>query len=243
MLILPTRSRLAASPLVAPLFRVGFVVSGSVSRSAVMALLLLAGLALAASTSLVSQNAFDEPVLEAIQGALPSWYEPVGDFCNVFLRDTLTPLLWAATILGFLYLRRNDLAGLFVLAALNGPFTMLLKETVDRPRPAGDFTVLEFPTDPSFPSGHTMTALAFFGLWFIVAPRVLPAWAVLPVRAFSAAAIFFTGLSRIWAGAHWPSDVLGSFIWGSLFLMLVLATQPLLGRLNPARQSHASPAL
>ena len=43
----------------------------------------------------------------------------------------------------------------------------------------------------------------------------------------------------MWAGAHWPSDVLGSLIWGSFFLLAVLSTQPLLSRLNPSRSAAA----
>ena len=177
----------------------------------------------------------DEPLLRAVQQTLPVAYADIAGFFNLFLHQTGIPVLWVLSLGGFLALRRYDYAALFLLLLAVSPLTALLKQIVDRPRPAGDFTVLEFPANPSFPSGHTTRSLAFFGLWFLVSSDVLPRWAALPVRAGCVAAVFFTGLSRVWAGAHWPSDVLGSLVWGSLFLALLMMTRPFFNRLNPPR--------
>lgn len=233
MLNLSAWPRIAGSPLQTVPLRSEHLAR----RSTRMGLLLVAGLTLALLTSLRGATSVDETIIEAVQSVLPSWYADIGDFFNLFVRDTLIPLLWASSVIWLLWLRRHDLAGMFVLTATVGLFTNLLKQTIDRPRPTGDFNILQFPTDPSFPSGHTMTAMAFFGLWFLLSPNVLPSWAVVPARVACAGAVFFTGLSRMWAGAHWPSDVLGSLIWGSFFLLAVLSTQPLLSRLNPPRSA------
>jgi undecaprenyl-diphosphatase len=202
--------------------------------------LLIAGIALSLLASLQYTVNIDKPLLQSVQQTVPANYEGLAWFYNVFLRHTGIPALWAATIIFLLVQRRNDYAALFVLTAAVGLVTTLLKETVARPRPAGDFAILQFPTDPSFPSGHVMTAVAFFGLWYLLADDVLPRWAHWPVRLACLSTIVLTGLSRIWTGAHWPTDVLGGAVWGSLFLVLVVTTQPLFARLNPLRSGAAA---
>jgi undecaprenyl-diphosphatase len=205
------------------------------------AALLVAGLLLAALTAIIPSKSVDEPLLRGVQSILPAGYEDTAWFFNVFLRNTGIPALWAMTVVGFLLLRRNDYAARFVLTVTITAMTTLLKQTIDRPRPAGDFTILQLPTDPSFPSGHTMTALAFFGLWFIVSEKVLPRKAVLPVRVVCVLAVVMTGLSRVWVGAHWPTDVLGALVWGSLFLLLVVMTHPMCEKLNTPSRTKELP--
>ena len=202
-------------------------------RSLQLSALLLAGLVLAGLGSVRLTTSVDEPLLQSVQQMVPGAYADIAWFFNVFLRHTGIPILWVSTICWFLYKRRNDYAVLFVLLVGITPLTTFLKQTIDRPRPVGDFTILQFPTDPSFPSGHTMTALAFFGLWFAVSGDVLPRFLQLPVRIACFAAVLLTGLSRIWVGAHWPTDVLGSLVWGTFFLILLVMTHPYLGRFNP----------
>jgi undecaprenyl-diphosphatase len=203
-------------------------------RAVHLSALLVAGLVFAGLGSIRPTVSIDEPLLELVQQVLPRDYVDIAWFFNVFLRHTGIPLLWVATIGWFLWKRRNDYALLFVLLTAITPLTTALKQAIDRPRPAGDFTILQFPTDPSFPSGHTMTALAFFGLWFIVAGDVLPKVLQLPVRIACVAAVVLTGISRIYVGAHWPTDVMGALAWGTLFLVLLTMTHPHLTRFNPA---------
>src|SRR5688500_4878176 len=97
MQTLPTQSRLAPPTIVSrAASRLG--ITGNISgRLVILSFLLTAGASLGALTSVVSPSAIDQPVLQAMQSILPSWYRPIGDFCNYFLRDTLTPALWAAT--------------------------------------------------------------------------------------------------------------------------------------------------
>jgi undecaprenyl-diphosphatase len=202
--------------------------------------LLIGGLLLSSLALLESTIHLDEPLLQSVQSALPSQFEGPAWFYNVFLRHTGIPALWAATIVGLLWMKKNDYAALFAVSAFIGLFTTLLKETIDRPRPAGDFAILQFPTDPSYPSGHVMTAMAFFGLWLFMASDLLPRWAVLPARAVCVSTILLTGLSRVWAGAHWPTDVLGGLIWGSVFLALLLMIHPKLAFLRPVEAKPTS---
>ena len=100
----------------------------------------------------------------------------------------------------------------------------LLKVLVRRPRPQG-FRLVEAP-GLSFPSGHSMAAMAFYGygVWLVRCGACgLPFGAAIEVAL--AFVIFAVGVSRIYLGVHYASDVLGgfclSFAWLVLFAHLV----------------------
>lgn len=100
----------------------------------------------------------------------------------------------------------------------------LLKVLVRRPRPQG-FRLVEAP-GLSFPSGHSMAAMAFYGygVWLVRCGAYgLPFGAA--IEAALACVILAVGVSRIYLGVHYTSDVLGgfclSFAWLVLFVHLV----------------------
>lgn len=112
-----------------------------------------------------------------------------------------------------------------ILAAVNvgaiSAIDQLLKVLVRRPRPQG-FRLVEAP-GLSFPSGHSMAAMAFYGygIWLVRCSAYgLPFGAATEVAL--ACAILAVGVSRIYLGVHYASDVLGgfclSFVWLVLFV-------------------------
>lgn len=93
-----------------------------------------------------------------------------------------------------------------------------LKTVFARPRPTL-FDKIPLPTDYSFPSGHSMSAV---GVWGVIAAVLI---ALYPAhrRAILVAAcalILLIGLSRIYFGVHWPFDVLGGFLGGTPALIV-----------------------
>jgi len=142
--------------------------------------------------------------------------------------------------LGFLYLKGYKRETLFMPAILVSPIiNSLIKEIVSRPRPSQALVnVFEPLSEYSFPSGHVMYYVVFFGFLAFLAlslPKLKPGW-----RAFwlfvSLPLIFLIGASRIYLGAHWPSDVLAGYFFGGLYLLtLVLIYMKYIYRLSDVR--------
>jgi membrane-associated phospholipid phosphatase len=96
----------------------------------------------------------------------------------------------------------------------------LLKLLFARPRP-NVFPPLMAETSYSFPSGHTMSAVAVYGLLALLLwQRGQYAWALLPGLW-----VPLVALSRVYLGVHYPSDVLASLALGTIWLVIVWFTQ------------------
>ena len=133
-------------------------------------------------------------------------------------------VLIAALIFWFAGLR---LEAVFVVALslISFGLNTLLKILVARPRPSSHLVdVFQSTTGQSFPSGHVMAYMAFWGLLFsfgIILFRGTRWWriALLVISAFFVAMI---GPSRIYLGDHWASDVLGAYLIGGVLLGIAL---------------------
>ena len=98
-----------------------------------------------------------------------------------------------------------------------------LKLAIHRPRPAYAAALLQHPTW-SFPSGHAMGSLVGYGmLAYVVASRVRgPRRTKTLIVAGAALLIAAIGLSRLYLGVHYLSDVLGGYAAGMLWLSLCI---------------------
>lgn len=148
----------------------------------------------------------------------------------VSLPETLADLPFVLAVwlpaLGLLWLlRRRWEALILLLAPLGSGINSVVKFLVDRPRPFPDLVrVTESAGGASFPSGHTVAAVLVFGLLlYFAAVLVRLAWLRLPLQIACLYGIAFTGIARVYHGAHWPSDVLGGYYLGGLMLLALIA--------------------
>jgi undecaprenyl-diphosphatase len=110
-------------------------------------------------------------------------------------------------------------------AALVSLLNLLVKLTIQRPRPAADLVdVVRNLTSYSFPSGHVMFYVGFFGfLLFLSLTLFKKSWRRALLVLLLSVPIALVGLSRIYLGEHWASDVLGAYLLGSLSLAATVA--------------------
>ena len=122
-------------------------------------------------------------------------------------------------------------------------FVWIIKNIIERPRPPLT-NALVSETTYSFPSGHTFVAIAFYGLlsYFIIqSERKKNIKIVSTILAFLL--ILLVGTSRIYLGAHWPSDVFASLAAGSAWLSILITSLKIKKKFNPLQpkfQTHLS---
>ncbi|MDB5614227.1 MAG: phospholipid phosphatase [Devosia sp.] len=123
----------------------------------------------------------------------------------------------------YLLLQRLWLGAAAVVASLLGNVLIVggIKDVLQRVRP--DQTHALLPASGStFPSGHTFSAFAFYGLLALIyLGQGRRSTHSILVAVVTTVLIAIVGLSRIYVGAHWPSDVLGSTFLGSAWLAIV----------------------
>jgi membrane-associated phospholipid phosphatase len=127
------------------------------------------------------------------------------------------------------------------LAALvSGVSNELIKGAIQRPRPAINLVdVFEVLTSYSFPSGHVMFYTILFGfLWYVAYTILKRSYLRNLLLTLLGSLILFVGVSRIYLGQHWASDVLGAYLLGVLILTGII----LLHRWGKTRIFIHSPA-
>lgn len=124
----------------------------------------------------------------------------------------------------FLWKRQKAECMVFGSALLSLAVNPVLKLLVDRPRPTEDLVITWSDYGGlGFPSGHAFTAIILFGLLCYLAPMIVPWKRGVPLlRLSSLLLIILIGISRVYLGAHWPSDVLGGFLVGGIVLTLLI---------------------
>jgi membrane-associated phospholipid phosphatase len=184
----------------------------------------------------------DGPVLAWVAGHRAAWLTGVVRVVSgLGSNRVLVPLLALVGVAVGLRARRWALPAVLALVQLGATGSYLLvKQAVDRPRPPVA-ALVDVHNQLGFPSGHATQAAAFWGVLAWLAVRLSPRRRSRPVVvAVWTAALCVTlavGGSRVYLGVHWPTDVLGGWALGGLWLALVLLAWTTLERRGgrPAR--------
>lgn len=134
------------------------------------------------------------------------------------------PCLWGGILLVSVLAIRNHLWPLAMILAANGILAQVvnvaLKHWFVRQRPTL-FDEITRPETFSFPSGHSTSAVQIWGaiaaVLIALHPRLRPV--IVPVTLLLIAGI---GLSRVYLGVHWPTDVVAGFAAGVPFLVVTI---------------------
>jgi undecaprenyl-diphosphatase len=156
-------------------------------------------------------------------------------FLNWLGRPIPLLILMAIICIWVAYARRYHEIVLLASTSFVHVVNALLKSAAASPRPTGDVVrVSDQAAGFGFPSGHTMAVVVFCGVCVYLAWRLTERPA-LKLAAGAAALVLVLGMgfSRIHAGAHWPTDVLGAYLWGAFYVLaLIVMYRRLLSRIE-----------
>ncbi len=146
-------------------------------------------------------------------------------------------LAFVGCVVGAVFFRAGHrlAASFLILAVVARALDVVLKGVSERPRPAAELVeILQQSSGFSFPSGHVLGSVLLWGFVIYLAHRHIPQSKLRRgVQALSVAILVLTGLQRIYAGVHWPSDVAGGYLWGALLLVVIIWAHELLrGRVD-----------
>lgn len=109
---------------------------------------------------------------------------------------------------------------IFVFATLLGSIiNNILKLIFHRPRPSNTM-VLTAESTYSFPSGHSMISMIFYGLIiYYVRKFVKKKWLRNLLTVILSVVILAVGITRIYLGVHYVTDVLAAYVFGAIYLI------------------------
>ncbi|MCE9642956.1 MAG: LssY C-terminal domain-containing protein [Candidatus Andersenbacteria bacterium] len=140
-------------------------------------------------------------------------------------------LVCASAVL-FLWRKERFIIPLWIAVAGSQIVGLIGKFELHRPRPVGVAVYTE--QSFSFPSGHSIFAVALYGFLTYIAVRYARRWRnKIYITFFGLAVIFLIGLSRLYVGVHYFSDVWGGYLMGLLWLIIGISLSEWMSHKKP----------
>jgi membrane-associated phospholipid phosphatase len=149
-------------------------------------------------------------------------------------RPTAIIVASAAFVLLKLGARR---AILVAMAGICASSSSPLKFIVGRPRPSADLVrVLDVETNGAFPSGHVLFVTCVLGFLIYLSTAYIQNRMVRTASVvILSALVILTSVSRVYLGAHWPSDTVGGYVIGACFVSVLIDFDRVLSPRNASR--------
>ena len=161
----------------------------------------------------------DQQALERFQNNQTGWLDTAASAVSKLGWMPVSSVLMVVTVVALFITRRWADALVVTLSGIPIGVGILLKDVIGRARPEY-FLTGSAPSSLSFPSGHSVFAMLFGGFLIVLAeelPVSTPIRRVL--QTMLALLILGVGASRLYLGVHWPSDVVGGYLFGFVALM------------------------
>ncbi|MDO4026231.1 phosphatase PAP2 family protein [Clavibacter michiganensis] len=209
---------------------------------AALVITLLVGLVLAFGLAAIAAQVYDnvtdadgvagldKPLLAFMISIRTPWLNDAATAYTDVAGVVIMPIIAVVTML-FLAVRRRSWTPIILVVAAGGGSLLLTiagKDIVGRARPDLADAVPPYETSPSFPSGHTLNAVAIAGiLAYLLLLRQHRR--VTRVLSIAVAVVFAVtiGISRVYLGHHWFTDVLAAFFLSGAWLALVITAHRL----------------
>jgi undecaprenyl-diphosphatase len=174
----------------------------------------------------------------------PSWITAfdagVGDPIHALRTPVLTSFFYLCTLLAntgtvvfitvvavvVLSVRRRFAEAILVTVVVAGGQALgtVAKLLIVRARPLAAKALIPLPDSYAFPSGHSLAAMLLYGvLAFLLVRSLSGIGARLAVSLAASVVIVLVGVSRVYLGVHWPSDVVAAWLLGGAWLALCAA--------------------
>ncbi|HEY7717373.1 MAG TPA: phosphatase PAP2 family protein [Pedococcus sp.] len=193
----------------------------------------------------------DQPVLDlAVSWRSPGLDQAVTWFTNLGGGIGMTAIMVVAVVLmTVLWRSRTPVVLVLVAAAGSLAITVTGKHLVGRLRPPRSLAVPPYEDSPSFPSGHTLNTTVLVGVVvYLVLRRLESTWARVAVLVGGGLFVLGIGLSRVYLGHHWLTDVAVGWSVGLAWLAVVVTAHRLFltvrrrrGQPQPSSATQDSP--
>ena len=145
-------------------------------------------------------------------------------------------ILILIAIISFVVIKNKKLPiAITINLAISAILNVLLKNVINRPRPEGYRIIDE--TGYSFPSGHSMISMAFYGLIvYIIFKNCRNKIIRNTLSCILSIVIVLIGFSRIYLGVHYASDVVGGFVVSIAYLIVFTTITKPIFKLNDVKE-------
>lgn len=174
-------------------------------------------------------EAFDETVRAFVHGFAGEWLTGFMSFLTILGSTLFLSIVFICVFIIFYLIKWKRDAVLLTVTMVGAVIlNFVLKVSFARPRPVPFFDT-PLPASYSFPSGHALFAVCFYGAlaWLVVA-RMRERSIKILIWFLAVPIVLLIGLSRIYLGVHYPSDVIAGYAAAIIWVLTVIWTDLLL---------------